>query len=134
MIESSPGQSEVYVDDEPVGTTSQQGRLKLTRLAVGDHRVRISLSGYRDHEETVTLRAGEATTVAATLQPPAAPPVNPPPLRPQAEEAPDVNPNPGQAGYLGVLPMQQQTGGRARRGALRRSTRRPRRPGGTQSL
>jgi hypothetical protein len=111
MIESSPGQSEVYVDDEPVGTTSQQGRLKLTRLAEGDHRVRVSLSGYQDHEETVTLKAGEATTVAATLQRPAAPPVNSPPLRPQTEETPAVNPNPGQAGYLGVFPMQQQPAG-----------------------
>jgi hypothetical protein len=68
MIESTPGQSEVYVDDEPVGVTSQAGRLKLTRLAAGDHRVRISLIGYQDHEQTVTLTTGEIATVAATLQ------------------------------------------------------------------
>ena len=109
VIESRPGQSQVYVDDEPVGSTSQQGRLKLTRLAAGDHRVRISLSGYQDHEETVTLTAGEVTTVAATLQQPAAPQVSPPPLPPPTEETPTVNP--GQAGYLGVQAMPQQPAG-----------------------
>ena len=109
VIESSPGQSQVYVDDEPVGSTSQQGRLKLTRFAAGDHRVRISLGGYRDHEETVTLAAGETTTVAATLQRPEAAPVSAPPLSPQTEETPTVNP--GQAGYLGVQAMQQQPAG-----------------------
>ena len=112
MIESNPGQSQVYVDDEPVGTTSQQGRLKLTRLAAGEHRVRISLSGYQDREQTVTLTAGEVATVAATLQQavaPAAPEVNPQPLPPQPEQNPPASP--GQPGYLGVQAMQQQPAG-----------------------
>jgi hypothetical protein len=109
VIESNPGQSQVYIDDEPVGSTSQQGRLKLTRLAAGDHRVRVSLSGYEDHEETVTLTAGETTTVAVPLQRPAAAQVSSPPQRPQTEETPTANP--GQAGYLGVLPMEQQPAG-----------------------
>jgi hypothetical protein len=108
MIESSPGQSQVYIDDEPVGITSQQGRLRLTRLTAGEHRVRISLSGYQDHEETVTLGGG-VTTVTASLQRPAAPPAYSPPQRPQTEETPTVNP--GQAGYLGILPMEQQPAG-----------------------
>jgi hypothetical protein len=109
MIESNPGQSQVYVDDEPVGSTSQQGRLKMTRLAAGDHRVRISLGGYEDHEESVTLAAGQVTTVTATLQRPAAAPVNPPVQPPQAEEPPAVNT--AQAGYLGVQAMPQQPAG-----------------------
>lgn len=90
VINSSPGQSQVYIDDEPMGSTSPEGRLKLTRLAAGDHLVRISLSGYQDHEETVTLAAGEVTTVAAALQRPAAPQVSPPPQIPQTEETPTV--------------------------------------------
>jgi len=109
VIESSPGKSQVYVDDEPVGSTSPQGRLKLTRLAAGPHTVRISLSGYEDHEQNVTLAAGETTTVSAPLQRPAAPPVSPPPPRPPTGETPSVNP--GQAGYLGVAPMEQQPAG-----------------------
>ena len=90
MIESTPGQSEVYIDDEPMGSTSSEGRLKLTRLAPGDHLVRISLSGYQDHEETVTLAAGRTVTVAASLQRPAAPPLSAPTQLPQTEEAPTV--------------------------------------------
>jgi len=109
VIESTPGQSQVYIDDEPMGSTSQQGRLKLTRLAAGDHHVRISLSGYQDHEETVTLAGGEVATVAATLQRPSAPQVSPPTQLPQTEETPTVNP--GRAGYLGVAAMEQQPAG-----------------------
>jgi hypothetical protein len=109
MIESSPGQSQVYLDDEPMGTTSQEGRLKLTRLAAGDHRVRISLSGYQDYEETVTLAAGEVTTVAATLQKPSAPATSFPTPSPQTEVTPPANP--GQAGYLGVQAMDPQPAG-----------------------
>jgi hypothetical protein len=109
MIESSPGQAQVYVDDEPVGTTSQQGRLRLTKLAAGDHSVRISLNGYQEHEESVSLKAGEVTTLSAALHQPAAPPVNPPPLHPQTEVPPAVNS--GQAGYLGVQAMTQQPAG-----------------------
>ena len=110
VIESSPGQSQVYIDDEPVGSTSQQGRLRLTRLTAGDHRVRLSLSGYEDHEESVTLTGGSVTTLAATLVHPSAPLAPPPqPERPQPEQTPTGGN--GQPGYLGVLPMMQQPAG-----------------------
>ena len=46
VIESCPGGAHVYVDDEPVGTTSSEGRLTLTMLSPGQHRVRLSLDGY----------------------------------------------------------------------------------------
>jgi hypothetical protein len=109
LIESNPGQSQVYVDDEPVGTTSKEGRLKLTRIPPGSHGVRVSLSGYQDFEQTVTLTGGQVTTVAATLQPGGAPvavtPVTPP-VSPQPEEPEVVNPS--QPGYLGILPAEQQ--------------------------
>jgi hypothetical protein len=114
LIESSPGQSQVYVDDEPVGTTSQQGRLKLTQLPPGRHSVRISLSGFQDYEETITLAGGQVTTVAATLQRPEAPQVvtpqpSPEPPNPEPEAPPTVNAT--QAGYLGILPLTQQPAG-----------------------
>src|SRR5690242_7749783 len=35
VVNSSPGQCQVYVDDSPVGSTSEQGRLRLTHLAPG---------------------------------------------------------------------------------------------------
>jgi PEGA domain/PDZ domain len=113
MIEASPGQSEVYVDDEPIGSTSREGRLKLTRLTAGSHRVRISLSGYQDHEETVTLTGGAVTTVATSLQKAAVPQISPPsqpPSLPAPVEPPPAAPS-GQPGYLGILPMEQQPAG-----------------------
>ena len=109
MIQSSPGESQVYVDDEPMGSTGQAGRLKLTRLSPGEHHVRISLSGYQDHEETVALTGGHTATVAARLQATAPPPTYNPPQRPAEVETPTVSS--GQAGYLGVEPMAQQPAG-----------------------
>jgi hypothetical protein len=67
LIEATPGGAEVYIDDEPVGTTSSSGRLKLSHLSPGEHRVRLSLSGHRDYESSVTLAAGTTTPFAATL-------------------------------------------------------------------
>lgn len=68
MVQSTPGGAQVYVDDEPVGTTSSEGRLKLSRLTAGEHHVRVSLSGYADYEQTVQLTAGQTVKVAPTLQ------------------------------------------------------------------
>ncbi len=89
MIESNPGESQVYVDDEPMGTTSPEGRLKLTRLAPGSHTVRISLNGYQDHEETVSLVEGRTVTVAAPLQQVQAPIVSQPKQLPPQEISPN---------------------------------------------
>ena len=50
-IQSEPGSASVYVDDEPVGTTSPEGRLKLTRFAAGEHKVRVAHAGFRDVEQ-----------------------------------------------------------------------------------
>ena len=109
MIQSRPGDTQVYIDDEPMGSTSPEGRLKL-RVSPGNHTVRVALSGYQDYEENITVAEGQTTTVAATLQanaPP--PPVYNPPQRPEVVENPTGNP--GQVGYLGVLPIPQQPAG-----------------------
>lgn len=68
LIQSNPGGAEVFVDDEPVATTSPEGRLKLTRIAPGMHTVRLALSGYQDFERRVSLTGGQSTTVEANLQ------------------------------------------------------------------
>ncbi len=68
VIEATPGGAQAYIDDEPVGTTSSQGRLKLSNLAPGAHRVRLSLRGFRDHEQSVQLATGQTVTVAASLE------------------------------------------------------------------
>ena len=95
MIESRPGQCQVYVDDEPVGSTSPEGRLKLTRVVAGDHRVRVTQSGYSDFEQNITLAGGETATVTATLQQIQTP--TPEPVIPKPQP-----PAPSQPGYLGV--------------------------------
>jgi hypothetical protein len=95
MIESRPGQCQVYVDDEPVGSTSTEGRLKLTRVVAGDHRVRVTQSGYTDFEQNITLAGGETATVTATLQQIQTP--TPEPVIPKPQPPP-----PSQPGYLGV--------------------------------
>ena len=68
LFEVKPGGAQVYVDDEPRGTTSQAGRLKLSQLQPGEHTVRISLAGYADYESRVDLKPGETFQVTAALQ------------------------------------------------------------------
>ena len=58
VIGSTPGGAQVYVDDEFVGKTNAEGRLKIPNLAVGEHRIRLSLDGYRDREDKMNLDAG----------------------------------------------------------------------------
>ena len=110
LIEATPGGAEVYIDDEPVGTTSSSGRLKLSRLSPGEHRVRLSLAAYRDYESSVTLAAGETTPFAATLEsastknPLAGGSAGPPPT---SEASPESGP-----ATLGVLLAPQAPAGR----------------------
>jgi hypothetical protein len=98
LIEFSPGGAEAYVDDEPVGTTSPEGRLRLSRLDPGQHRVRLALDGYRDYEQKVELVAGKTAKVGGTLQTAkAAVPANPQPAGTPARTEAASNP-----AYLGV--------------------------------
>lgn len=68
LIEAIPGGAQVYIDDEPKGTTSSQGRLKLSQLAPGEHTVRLSVGGHRDYEQHVSLVAGQTVQVTASLE------------------------------------------------------------------
>jgi hypothetical protein len=109
MVQSSPGQCEVYVDDERVGATSQQGRLRLSHITPGSHKVRVSLNGYQDYEQDVAVSNGGTAQVSAQLQRVAVAPPQPP--QPEPGPGPSPNVNSGQPGYLGVLPMEQQPAG-----------------------
>src|SRR5207245_6269475 len=57
LIEASPGGAEVYVDDERVGTSSAEGKFKISSLSAGQHTVRLSLAGQRDYEQPLELVA-----------------------------------------------------------------------------
>lgn len=69
VIEAKPGGVQVYVDDELVGTTGPEGRLRLSQLTPGEHRVRLALAGRQDYEEKIDLPAGETTRLLASLAP-----------------------------------------------------------------
>ena len=100
LIESTPGGAQVLVDDELIARTSSEGRLKISTLAAGHHRLRLALDGYRDFEQTIELTPG-SNTVIATLQAapapsPQAPPPAPSPPHPASSKS-------GPKAYFGVL-------------------------------
>jgi hypothetical protein len=69
LIQATPGGVHVYVDDEPVGTTSAEGRLKLSTLLPGQHHLRLSLDGYKDDTRDVAVATGTSLELKATLEP-----------------------------------------------------------------
>jgi len=68
QIEVTPGDAEVYVDDERAGKTSEEGRLKIPNLDPGQHRIRLSLDGYKDFEKTIEVKRGEFASISTQLQ------------------------------------------------------------------
>lgn len=67
-IQSQPGESQVYINDEPRGTTSAAGQLRLTGLAPGTYRLRVVLTGYKTWENSITVAAGETVAPFVTLE------------------------------------------------------------------
>lgn len=72
-INSDPGDVQVYVNDEPKGLTSAEGR-EVLRLPPGTYRVRLSLPGYKDFEQQVVLAAGKDQQLKAQLETAGPPP------------------------------------------------------------
>jgi len=66
VVETSPN-AQVYLDDEFKGQASAEGRLVIGNPNPGEHALRVSLAGKKDYEEKITVVAGQATTVKATL-------------------------------------------------------------------
>jgi hypothetical protein len=111
LIEATPGGARVYTDDEPVGTTSPEGRLKLSTLSPGAHRVRLAHRSFQDYEETVQLTSGETTRVTTNLVAAATTPVQTP-AEPGATVTNPTATASGVPAYLGVRPVEQQPVGR----------------------
>jgi hypothetical protein len=110
LIEAAPGDAHVYIDDEPVGTTSPEGRLKIITLSPGAHRVRLAHRSFQDHEERVQLTSGETTRVATKLQAAAVTPGETPAEQAATVTSPMATVSVPQ-GYLGVRPVEQQPAG-----------------------
>ena len=66
-ITSDPPAAQVFLDDEPVGRTDPEtGRLRLTTLTPGRHRVRLSSEGREDVIREVEI-SGESVAIEARL-------------------------------------------------------------------
>jgi len=66
---SRPGGVEVYLDDKRRGTTSaEEGKLVLDDLAPGSYKLRLSLAGYKDWAQSVTLTSGQSAEVQAEMK------------------------------------------------------------------
>lgn len=68
IVETTPQGAEIYVDDERVGTTGPEGKLKISSLSPGEHHLRVSQAGYRDYAGKVELTAGQNSAVAVALE------------------------------------------------------------------
>lgn len=107
VIEAKPSGVQVYVDDELVGTTSPEGRLRLSQLTPGEHRVRLALAGRQDYEEKIDLPAGETTRLLASLAPAKGTP-SPPAGATGTEHG--ASPGPGTAPTTPTTPPSTTTG------------------------
>jgi hypothetical protein len=100
MIETTPPGAEVYIDEERAGKTGPEGKLKISTLASGEHRLRVSLSGYQDYARSLDLPSGQTTMVAIALEA-----VKPAAVAPPAQQAATaVSPPAGAAGAPSEAP------------------------------
>jgi hypothetical protein len=66
-LQTTPGEAQVYLNDEPKGITSLEGDIRLPGLKPGTYNVRVSALGYQSWEKSITVTAGEVQTVYVTL-------------------------------------------------------------------
>ena len=67
VIETTPSNAQVFVDDEFVGQTSQ-GPIVVSDLDPDEYDVMVMKDGFRSWGRTIDLRSGERRTLKATLQ------------------------------------------------------------------
>lgn len=73
-VTSDPGDAQVFVNGEERGSTGEDGHANVP-LPAGNYQVKVSLPGYKDFQQSVTLAAGAQQAVTAKLEP-----VGPPPF------------------------------------------------------
>jgi WD40 repeat protein/type II secretory pathway predicted ATPase ExeA len=69
VIEEASPRVQVFVDDQLAASTDSGGQAKISTLAPGQHRLRLTLNGYQDYEQNIDLVAGNTFRVAARLDP-----------------------------------------------------------------
>jgi len=68
-VSSSPGGASVLLDGTNYGQTPGSGSLKLNNIAIGEHTVTLSLSGYQTYTARVTVYANTVSEVSGLLVP-----------------------------------------------------------------
>ncbi|MBP1928850.1 hypothetical protein J2741_001397 [Methanolinea mesophila] len=66
-VSSVPAGAAIYVDGSYYGRTIPGDSFDINGIVPGSHTVMLQLSGYQDYTTTVTVYAGQVTTVAVTL-------------------------------------------------------------------
>jgi hypothetical protein len=90
VVKTTPGEAQIYLNDEPRGMTSPEGEIRLPDMQPANYNLRVSLPGYQSFERSITIEAGEPQTVYVTLvqKPdisPSRPNQNPPQVPPATE-------------------------------------------------
>jgi len=67
IIKTTPGEAQIYLNDEPRGMTSPEGEIRLPELQPGSYKLRVSMLGYQSYEQSQTVTAGDSQTVYVTL-------------------------------------------------------------------
>ncbi|MGO8813157.1 MAG: PEGA domain-containing protein [Terriglobia bacterium] len=67
VVKTTPGEAQVYLNDEPKGITSPEGEIRLPDMQPANYNLRVSLLGYQSFERSITIEAGEPQTVYVTL-------------------------------------------------------------------
>jgi WD40 repeat protein len=69
VIEGAPAGAQIFVDDQLTASIGSNGQAKISTVAPGQHRLHLKFNGYGDYEQSVNLRPGQTSTVAAKLEP-----------------------------------------------------------------
>jgi S1-C subfamily serine protease len=67
VVQTTPADAQVFVDDEFVGQTAQ-GPVVVSGLDPDEYDVMVTKDGFRSWDRTIDLRSGERRTLSATLQ------------------------------------------------------------------
>ncbi|MBT9586757.1 PEGA domain-containing protein [bacterium] len=98
-LRSIPSKAKVWLDGKAMSQTTDA---VLSHLDPGSHQIRLSRNGYLDKGETVSIRAGNTTSLTMTLK--AKPAPKPPPVRHSPEPDPGPAPAPWPAPDPGPAP------------------------------
>ena len=88
LIKTTPGKTQIYLNDELKGMTSPEGEIRLPDLKPGTYNLRVSLRGYQSYEKPMTVTAGEEQTVHVALV------QKSPVITPKDNSAPTQEPSP----------------------------------------